>query len=274
MRRGDRKGRLSDIARNRYFVGLVQVMEPASRTPEGESNRCPIYGNEVRIEPSRPPGDAPCPCCGHLLWFSSPRSLAAVVLSQYELQERFFPAWVQQFERCPDERYFKELVSGLAKLIAATRGAAWIVERMRLARVFQYEEAEFPETPAERRRSDDLLRRVAATRQSLVSRPSAEAELRGDRPCRNSCVLLAVPVRLKGMVLAIIEIAQEPGGSVETEKSNLRFLEQIATLASLRIGRLRVADLTCDASLDLEEAMTVPVAVAGGKKRWWQVWKK
>ena len=24
----------------------------------------------VRIEPSRPPGDAPCPACGHLLWFA------------------------------------------------------------------------------------------------------------------------------------------------------------------------------------------------------------
>jgi hypothetical protein len=44
-------------------------MEPASRTPEGERNCCPICGNEVRIEPSRPPGDAPCPHCGHLLWF-------------------------------------------------------------------------------------------------------------------------------------------------------------------------------------------------------------
>lgn len=44
-------------------------MEPSSRTPEGEPNHCPVCGKEVRIEPSRPPGDAPCPHCGHLLWF-------------------------------------------------------------------------------------------------------------------------------------------------------------------------------------------------------------
>jgi len=50
----------------------VQHMKPSSRTPEGESNQCPICGKEVRIEPSRPPGDAPCPNCGHLLWFPSP----------------------------------------------------------------------------------------------------------------------------------------------------------------------------------------------------------
>jgi hypothetical protein len=41
----------------------------ASRTPEGEPNACPICGASVVIEPSLPSGDAPCPCCGVLLWF-------------------------------------------------------------------------------------------------------------------------------------------------------------------------------------------------------------
>lgn len=44
-------------------------MEPSSRTPEGEPNACPVCGKRVQIDPSRPPGDAPCPHCGHLLWF-------------------------------------------------------------------------------------------------------------------------------------------------------------------------------------------------------------
>lgn len=34
-------------------------------------NRCPVCGNEVKIEPSTPVGDAPCPHCGTLLWFTS-----------------------------------------------------------------------------------------------------------------------------------------------------------------------------------------------------------
>ncbi len=42
----------------------------SSRTPEGAPNRCSVCGSEIRIDPSRPPGDAPCPKCGHLLWFS------------------------------------------------------------------------------------------------------------------------------------------------------------------------------------------------------------
>ena len=44
-------------------------MIPSSRTPEGEPNCCPLCGHEVRVEVSYPPGDAPCPHCGHLLWF-------------------------------------------------------------------------------------------------------------------------------------------------------------------------------------------------------------
>jgi anti-anti-sigma factor len=41
----------------------------SSRTPEGRSNNCPVCGFDLKIEPCVPPGDAPCPRCGHLLWF-------------------------------------------------------------------------------------------------------------------------------------------------------------------------------------------------------------
>ena len=42
----------------------------SSRTPEGSPNQCPVCGSTIRIEPSDPAGDAPCPNCGHLLWFT------------------------------------------------------------------------------------------------------------------------------------------------------------------------------------------------------------
>jgi tetratricopeptide (TPR) repeat protein len=44
-------------------------MKPSSRTPEGQPNRCLICDKEFRLEPSTPPGDAPCPYCGSLTWF-------------------------------------------------------------------------------------------------------------------------------------------------------------------------------------------------------------
>jgi hypothetical protein len=52
----------------------------SSRTPEGSTNDCPVCGQQVRIEPSFPKDDAPCPHCGHLLWFEKPQedSIAAV----------------------------------------------------------------------------------------------------------------------------------------------------------------------------------------------------
>jgi anti-anti-sigma factor len=42
----------------------------SSRTPEGQPNHCPVCGEHLKIEPSDPAGDAPCPRCGHLLWFT------------------------------------------------------------------------------------------------------------------------------------------------------------------------------------------------------------
>ena len=41
----------------------------SSRTPEGVPNHCPICKASICLEPSHPPGDAPCPNCGTLLWF-------------------------------------------------------------------------------------------------------------------------------------------------------------------------------------------------------------
>jgi hypothetical protein len=51
-------------------------MTIASRTPEGDPNRCPVCGHALRLEPSWPSGDAPCPSCGSLLWFA-PATAAA-----------------------------------------------------------------------------------------------------------------------------------------------------------------------------------------------------
>lgn len=44
-------------------------MQTSSRTPEGLPNRCPFCDARVRLEPSTPTGNAPCPDCGSLLWF-------------------------------------------------------------------------------------------------------------------------------------------------------------------------------------------------------------
>jgi hypothetical protein len=68
-------------------------MIPSSRTPEGTPNRCPICGNSIHVEPSSfPTNDAPCPHCGHLLWFASKSANLVVPLSADDLTVRPHPA--------------------------------------------------------------------------------------------------------------------------------------------------------------------------------------
>ena len=50
-------------------IGRATHVIPSSRTPEGQPHECPVCGTAVVVEPSLPPGDAPCPHCGCLLWF-------------------------------------------------------------------------------------------------------------------------------------------------------------------------------------------------------------
>ena len=50
----------------------------SSRTPEGQSNHCPVCDSEVIVEPSLLFGDATCPKCGSFLWFLNLHSQAYV----------------------------------------------------------------------------------------------------------------------------------------------------------------------------------------------------
>jgi hypothetical protein len=84
-------------------------MNPASRTPEGEPNCCPICGKEVRLEPSQPPGDAPCPNCGHLLWFPSTEPRAAR-LGQKDSRPKSVTVCREMFDQVA-EKYLREKVA-------------------------------------------------------------------------------------------------------------------------------------------------------------------
>ncbi len=70
-------------------------MPIASRTPEGMPHRCPVCRHQVRIEPSIPPGDAPCPVCGCLLWFAPEREKSTAP----DLRRRDFSALMRRAEQ-------------------------------------------------------------------------------------------------------------------------------------------------------------------------------
>src|SRR5262245_54737086 len=44
-------------------------MTISSRTPDGHPGRCPVCRRRLRLSPSWPSADAPCPHCGSLVWF-------------------------------------------------------------------------------------------------------------------------------------------------------------------------------------------------------------
>jgi len=218
-------------------------MSPASRTPEGELNQCPICGHEVRLEPSRPPGDAPCPYCGHLLWFSSSKHSDAPSLQDVT---DVFTAWTQVIARAPDDRYYEKLLFELVKLMAARAGAVWIPTGKALKLKCQYQDAEFSRASSDKERRERLLREVVTSGQSAFGPSSVDQGT-------NENVVLAVPVKRNQEIKAIIEIIQGPGASGEVRHGNLRFLERICECANDRICAL---------------------AETAAKKRWWEVWKK
>jgi hypothetical protein len=74
----------------------------SSRTPEGEPNRCPICRHQCRIEPSCLTPDAPCPSCGHLLWFPQEKKTTRKSTSASVLAERPKRAQGQPTARAPE----------------------------------------------------------------------------------------------------------------------------------------------------------------------------
>lgn len=55
-------------------------MHISSRTPEGTPNYCPVCNQRCWVVPSQRTRDAPCPRCGHLLWFDAPKTESGAVL--------------------------------------------------------------------------------------------------------------------------------------------------------------------------------------------------
>lgn len=91
-------------------------MPISSRTPEGIPSKCPMCGKAVNIDPSVPPGDAPCPHCGQLLWFpaGAPSELPTGLLNE----QRQGDVLVVTFNcaRIPDESVIEKLREELWKL--------------------------------------------------------------------------------------------------------------------------------------------------------------
>jgi PTS system fructose-specific IIA component/PTS system nitrogen regulatory IIA component len=85
----------------------AETMTISSRTPEGVPNRCPVCGTAFVIEPSMPPGEAPCPHCGSLAWFGE-------MALQSEVGPLVCDAFLPELRATSKEEAVREIVTALA----------------------------------------------------------------------------------------------------------------------------------------------------------------
>jgi hypothetical protein len=217
---------------------------PSSRTPEGRDKYCEICRNDVVIAPSDPPGDATCPRCGCLLWFSPENKPDNAVSQRDTLPEKAATpveiakaeilhcvgefADVIKSERSSDAIY-QPLMKTTVHCLAAKASVIWTVEQQnwllwKSTVLAQRDELtwSFPILPvkdwrklhkhAERVRKNQL----AEKRQIIVAK---EAHL-----------LLTAPIVREGKSVAVIEILQRRGSSETTQKGYLKFTQQMVDM--------------------------------------------
>lgn len=100
-------------------------MSIASRTPEGEPNRCEICGHELRIEPTPETHDGVCPHCGSLLWFWFSEidvGLGPTPIDPMKLRDQVFGRAIAKF----GSPLPLETVAGIVGLLPDAEGATWL----------------------------------------------------------------------------------------------------------------------------------------------------
>jgi hypothetical protein len=110
-------------------------MSPSSRTPEGQPHRCEVCGNEIKIEASFPPGDAPCPCCNSLVWFE-PMNEPRPKPTDIEVTKRQKQELVSQIESLSKAdlegtEFYEQFLALTVRALAAVGGAVWQVRARR-----------------------------------------------------------------------------------------------------------------------------------------------
>jgi len=87
-------------------------MTISSRTPEGQPNRCPVCRRRLRLSPSWPSADAPCPHCGSLVWFPAAKT-SGVTAGSITGPDFTLEAFRQQLEQWKRMGFMGEVPAGL-----------------------------------------------------------------------------------------------------------------------------------------------------------------
>ena len=212
-------------------------MAPSSRTPEGEPNRCPVCGKSLCIEPSRPPGDAPCPHCGCLIWFeqaSSTRGDRGAV----EESKRTIHDWVRHIAELSKSEvsppvYFRELVDGVVRCLAARGGAIWLLddEKLRVRYRVGLDNVGLPQDGLLGSAHVHLVETVLATGAASATLPRPASRNAQEQANPTNSLVLLCPLLHAHEPRGVVEVFQRTEAGPAVQRGYLRFLTQICEVA-------------------------------------------
>jgi multidrug efflux pump subunit AcrA (membrane-fusion protein) len=137
-------------------------------------------------------------------------------------------------------------MSRVGTALAAVGGALWLLDdsgALRLQYQFNLARAKLSETSQAEQRHQQLLRKVAESRQALLVPPQSGASGDDAGAGNPSDYLLVLgPFLVEGKVEGIVEIVQRPDSGPATQRGYLRFLMQMCDLAGDYVKNRRLRD--------------------------------
>jgi transcription antitermination factor NusG len=104
-------------------------------SPDSEGGFCVVCGRTVQIDPTRPPGDAPCPSCGSLVWFPSaahPGDFKVGDCVRLAYAGRFGPCGKVEVVDVANQRLRVGFYGGLQEITVDASTAAFVASRGRV----------------------------------------------------------------------------------------------------------------------------------------------
>jgi hypothetical protein len=207
-------------------------MKPSSRTPEGEPNLCPVCGNEVRLEASQPAGDAPCPHCGHLLWFWSVHNDDSPDGRRLK-RVRTATTGIVAMARsdAPRDEIVSGVLPGLLDVFLADTCCLWTVADDDFQLEFHCEAEKttvaVEQIESERRR---IVAEVFATGDLILRRGQAADSTQTCRVKPIDWLVFAAPLDRRHEPRSVIEVVRRPSTKRGADRGMSKFLDQMSKI--------------------------------------------
>jgi len=144
-----------------------------------------------------------------------------------------------------EDEFYQEFLTRVVQALASSGGAIWTVEGNDVRLDFQVNLPRAAlQVPSDQQRHALLIRNVARSGQPTVVPPQTGSNNHAEAGNPTHHLLVVATFRQENEARGVIEIFQRPGGGPTTQRGYLRFLVQMAEVASdfLRNQRLRRLD--------------------------------